>query len=197
MSEEKHMEREYKFAADHVDEQDFRYTMLEARPSRFSNFKHQDTFWQRGTHVVRHRIKGDGSMELTVKQRKSQESLVERSEVNLGLAPSATVSDVEVFLGGTGYKPLFTLKKDYIDLFIYDRDGYEMEAALYSVRREDDFSSTKKFLELEIKPIACKEPLLVLGYWRDWLTKQLMLEAPLNLSLFEFYSQQVHTNYKI
>jgi hypothetical protein len=191
------MEREYKFAADHVDEQEFRRLMMEARPTKFSNFKHQDTFWQRGTHVVRHRIKGDGSMELTVKKRKSQETLVERSEVNLGLSPSATVSDVEVFMSGTGYKPLFTLVKDYIDLFVYDRDGYEMESALYSVRRADDLATAKKFLELEIKPTSTKDPLVILGYWRDWATHQLALEAPLNLSLFEFYSQQVPTNYRI
>jgi hypothetical protein len=206
MDEKRHTELELKFAADHLDGLEFRQFMLKAGPSGFEHFQHDDIFWQRGANIVRHRVKGEGAGELTSKSRKSEDSLVDRVEINLRFSPKVTVADVETFLGATGYERLFTLRKSYVDVFDFEREGYKMEAALYTVGRVDEWgtSGDKSFLEFEIKPgddMDKETALEILSVWGGWATVNLDVGNPLNLSLFEQFSKlispSVGTNYKI
>ena len=190
----KHTELEYKFDAEHVDRKEFRRLMVDTNAVRFEHFKHDDVFWKRGEQVLRHRIKGPGAGELTVKKRTSEESLLERAEINLKFEPNVTIHDVKAFLLATGYEQLFGLHKSYVDVFDFERPGFKLEFALYTVGRVDDWgiSGVRSFLELEIKPgkeMGQEEAKLYLSYWASWARGLLDLEEPLNISLFEYYSK--------
>ena len=206
MDERRHTELEVKFDAEHVDWSWFREKMAGSNPCSFESFAHDDRFWKRGANVVRHRLKDEGAGELTVKQRKSGDSLLDRLEINLTFSSRVTNGDVEAFLAATGYERLFTLRKTMVDVFDFKRDKFKVEAALYSVGRQDLYgiSGERRFLELEIKPgpemnqDAAKK---MLGHWSAWAQKEFALDPPLNLSLFEYYSTlkspSVDTNYRI
>jgi len=206
MNEKRHTELEVKFAADHVDWSEFREKMAGSNPCSFESFAHDDVFYKRGDNIVRHRIKGDGAGEMTVKHRKSEDSLLDRVEINLRFSTKVTTEDVDAFLLATGYERLFTLRKVMVDVFDFRRDNFKIEAAMYDVARVDTYglSGQRRFLELEIKPgpdmsqDSAKE---MLGHWSNWAIYHLELSAPLNLSLFENYSKlvspSVTTNYRI
>lgn len=194
--EEKYTELEYKFAADHVTKGLFRAMMIDKNPLRFEHTEHDDVFWQRGDTIVRHRIKDVG--ELTLKERTRDDSIVDRMEINLKLAGSS--SDAQAFLKAAGFRQLFCLYKDYIDIFDFERSDFKIEVALYSVARlNDTYASFGKrtFLEIEIKPgrdMSKEMAKEVLGEWADWARAQFALGPPLNFSLFEYYSQLAPPN---
>lgn len=210
MNEKRHTELEVKFDASRVDLARFRSLMMETNPHSFECVQHDDVFWKRGANIVRHRQKGPGAGELTVKQRRSEDSLLDRLEINLRFSPKVEMGDVSAFLVATGYEQLFTLRKRHVDVFEFTRSSFAIEAALYYVGRVDEhgISGERAFLELEIKPGPDMDVALAkswLDTWSKWLQQHLDVGEPLNLSLFEYYSQlrspsvnpDVGTHYRI
>jgi hypothetical protein len=203
MNPARHTELEIKFAADDVGRLFFRKIMMEANPTSFEHFSHDDTFWQAGEQVVRHRVREGVRNELTSKTRRSADSTTARTEINLNFDDYTTVEDVESFLTATGYKRLFTLRKDYVDVFDFERADCDVEVVFYSVGRTDRSGGKRDFIEVEVHPhehtILNVAALDVLDYWSRWIQKSLNVSAPLNLSLFEHFSAQTlySTNFKI
>lgn len=198
----RHTETEVKFAADDVGCLGFRKLMMEANPTEFDHFQHDDTFWQCGDNVVRHRIRPGVRHELTSKTRRSLDSTTSRTEINLEFDDLTTEEDVEAFLSATGYKRLFTLRKDYVDLFVFERPEYDIEVVFYSVGRADLSGGKRDFIEVEIHSGNATSEATVaeaLDIWSRWVQRSLQVSAPLNISLFEHFSAQTlyTTNFKI
>ena len=202
----RHTETEVKFEADNVGRLTFRKLMMEANPTEFDHFQHNDTFWQCGEKVVRHRIREGVRHELTSKERRSSGSTTSRTEINLEFNEFTTEEDVESFLSATGYRKLFTLRKDYVDVFDFEREECDVEVVFYSVFRTDLSGGKKDFIEVEVHPHHDSNEIQVaevLDFWSRWIQRSLPVSAPLNLSLFEHFSAAgiLHTthstNYKI
>lgn len=202
MNPTRHTELEVKFAADDVGRAFFRKILMEVGPTDFEHFEHDDTFWQCGENVVRHRIRPGIRHELTSKTRRSSNSTTSRTEINLSFDEFTNEEDVESFLSATGYKRLFTLRKDYVDLFCFDRPDCDVEVVLYSVFRTDLSGGKRDFIEVEIHPHHDTSEIKTaetLEFWSRWIQRTLPVSAPLNISLFEHFSAQTvyATNYKI
>ncbi len=198
----RHTELEYKFNADHVPTQLFVSLMENSLPDdRRANLTFDDVYWKRGAMCVRHRLRNAG--ELTVKERRSQDSLRERLEINLHFDGGSTnQEDVEAFLAATGYERLFTLRKLMCHVFIFTFHSGEVEASIYEVGRVDNWgiSGVRRFIEVEVQGNGwtddeCAE---VLDYWKEWLQRRLGCAEPLNESLLEIYTAtSPSTNYRI
>lgn len=208
--DQRHTELEYKFEADHVHSGIFVPEMMGDRPNLYEQKKtFDDVYYKCGEHVVRHRHARGG--ELTVKERKSQDSIMDRVEVNLCFSPKTNQEDVEAFLKLTGYERMFAVRKHYVHIFEFHREDYEVEVCLYSVSRVDEWgeSNYRKFVEVEIKrnPGSDYEDYRIKGAlesWRKYLQSKFKLGEPLNESLLEIYSKletptnlALGTNYRI
>lgn len=202
-------ELEYKFNAEAVSSRTFCEEIMDERPTSYENRPtFDDNFYQRGDSVVRHRLARGG--ELTVKERKSEFSILDRVEVNLRFSEDTDQEDVEAFLKMTGYKKLFTLRKGYVHIFEFLRAAYEIEVCMYSVHLlrpewNNGGQYYKKFIEVEIKRTPGSDfdddqLKGVLKTWRQLLQGRFALGSPLNESLLETYTKLVAdtgTNYRI
>lgn len=190
-----HSEMEVKFRAQTLDFSAF-VAFVAKRGAAVRSYKRvegQDTYWQRGANVVRHRCDGNQkSSVLTVKGRKSTESIVDRHEVDLPLAQSVRSRDVVRFLEMTGWQPQFTIEKVS---YIFHVDGYHHAVclALYDVwppNQPEHDAGTERFLEIEVeKDSQCspEQAGRVLAEWTQAVRCELHLGEPLNESLYEMY----------
>jgi len=158
-----------------------------------------DTFYRRGDDVIRHRCDGGTREEqehfLTVKKRKSQDSLMDRKEIDLVLkAHGKEPILVEAFFELTGWQKEFQLHKNYVVLNV-EGIGYKACIAMYDVwggRRNPQ--DVKRFLEVEIERESSCTTEEAKAHLHDWLgriKKDLLPNAiPLNLSLYEYFSKE-------
>ena len=110
---DRHYELEFKFLADHVDPGAFKSWCMSLGPTRFNSAAFPDVYWRRGDNVVRHRLLWGGAGELTVKRRKSADSITDRQEIDLRFSPETTPQDVSAFLLAAGWALEFTLQKHF------------------------------------------------------------------------------------
>jgi adenylate cyclase class IV len=194
---DRYTELEYKFKADHVPVAHFVNVMQSSLPDGYENLTFDDVYWKRGAICVRHRLLKGG--ELTVKARKSQDSIKDRVEINLAFSPETTQEDVEAFLLATGYERLFTLRKLIAHVFHYG----DVEVAIYEVGRVDNWgiSGVRQFIEIEVKTrsFSKEEASGVLDIWKFWFQREFCLSEPINQSLLEIYTSlsSPSTNYRI
>lgn len=194
-----HSELEHKFAADHVSYDKFKSWAIKQGPFRYNSRSCPDIYYEQGDNTVRHRWSGGGG-ELTVKLRKSQESITDRVEVDLHLGGATSVNDVTAFLQASGWKRAFTLFKDQIHCFWYEVPEGTVSVAIYGVEKLDEATQrcvdARRFIEVEIEKdsqMSDEKAALLLSKWRRLLSRVFRLGPPLNVSLYEMYSGR---NYK-
>ncbi len=164
-----------------------------------------DQFWNVGGKVVRARFDRERLDEgvgicayapettcLTIKARKSANSLLDRHEVDL---PVGTISafTVSEFLEMLGAEYESALNKEYwVWIFTYPigETTATVCLALYDVCRFGDSSNKRRYLEIEIeKHSECSDEVgkAELQFWIGLLKRVFTLEDPVNVSLYELY----------
>lgn len=203
---DKHSEVESKFRAPDISPADLlAYIALETNPGeirleRYKQVNGQDVYYTNGDDVVRHRFDGKRrTSTLTVKKRKSADSIADRQEVDLPIKEDVPSGDVEAFLKLSGWKPLFAIDKmSYIAHLSCPKPEsftkrYEVCIALYDVMNLNEHEAEagwERFLEIEVeKDNDCthEEALAYLKVWSDKLRADFELAEPLNQSLLELY----------
>lgn len=202
---DKHSEVEAKFEADGLEVsqiQDFVDTEIHTLfAPKYEHVTGVDTFMKIGDKSVR--VRNDYSFThsrksacLTVKQRKSKDSMLDRKEVDLFLASQSSGTDAEALFRMLGAEVEFRLMKTY-HVWMIDDGKYVICLALYDVQRLTNDTSgnagrlaeeNHRFLEVEIeRHSTCTETegKAELTRWIDRLQKQFTLEAPVNYSLYE------------
>jgi hypothetical protein len=186
---DRHSELELKFFADHVDPEAFKAWCMATNPVRFNSAAFPDVYWRRGDNVVRHRLlKGPG--ELTVKRRKSVDSIGDRQEIDLTFAHSVMAEDVTAFLLAAGWEAEFTLQKHFSYPFWFKHGEASVVVSLYEVERQDT-RDTRRFLEVEVEKtsqVSAEVADRLLKLWSGVLTNEFDLADPLTESLYEMYS---------
>lgn len=194
----KHSEVEAKFRANHVTVPEiWKYLGdLSARwPSLvwiegFKAINGTDVYYRQGDSVMRHRYDSEAELStLTVKQRKSADSIADRHEIDLPMADEVEPNDVVAFLRMTGWKEEFSIYK--LSWIWHIRRGETLVTiALYDVI--PGAIARDRFLEIEVEKSNDHDPetsLNILNEWIPRLQEALKLEAPLNQSLYEMYRQ--------
>ncbi len=155
-----------------------------------------DRYYKQGNNYLRHRCDGKRKTSvLTVKLRKSTDSIQDRHEVDMPISTEVSAGDVTAFLEMTGWKLHFEIQKMS---YIFHLDGTNHQAciALYDVWSDDNMEPgdkvpVRRFLEVEIeKDSACTqgEANIYLQHWIKHLQVEFNLGTPLNSSLFELYA---------
>lgn len=198
MPTDNHSEIEYKFAADHVDYDDFVAWAIKQKPLKYESASFPDLYYEQDGNIVRHRWSG-GAGELTVKQRKSADSIADRVEIDLRFSAETSVNDVTVFLQASGWKRLFTLFKDGTHVFWFQVPGGIVSVAEYAVEKLDEETQRcvdhRKFIEIEVEKgssMSMDEAKTTLEKWRRLVSRTFNLTAPLNVSLYEMYSGRTY-----
>lgn len=179
---------------------------LRAYPDHYREVKGTDFFYRVGGKVVR--LRRDvlqhtapplmnpshadvESVCLTIKERKSQKSLLDRHEVDLFVEPE-NYGIVVGFLKMLGGKLEFRIEKRYwVWLFRYllpFGQTVEICLAMYDVSAKG--KPKRRFLEVEIEKHSTVSPKVArqqLQWWISTLKKEFSLEAPINASLQELY----------
>lgn len=193
-----HFEIELKYAADHVY-----WDVFEAQVGAYLRKKYKkaeikcrciggalDTFYSVQNVPVRFRRKEGGKDgELTIKARHAADSTVSRDEIDLFLSPPDKKS-VDAFLGKLGGKELFTLTKDYC-LFEVKTDKLDLDIVLYHAYND---KLSRHFIEVEVgkkSKISTEKAMVLVGKLGRDMAKMFKLQAPLNQSLFEIFSEAV------
>jgi len=196
-------ELEYKWDATGVPVDHFAAWAMNQSPFKYRRIKAPDYYWVQGENVIRHRH-DVGAGTLTVKGRKSSESITDRVEIDLQFGPSVKDKDVPAFLEATGWQMQLWLAKDAHIFWFSPKHAsspqFTSTVALYDVNLV--FTTTGKhlamlpaspmrFLEVEIEKTSSidgKRAQDALNLWRDMLTNEFKLVRPLNLSLYEIFS---------
>lgn len=198
----RYSELEIKLSADGLSPQKFIEFVLKsgAKVDSLQVLSGMDTFYRKGKEVVRHRCDGDGEKSvLTVKKRKSKESLVDRHEVDLPVAPGVPPEDVAAFLELAGWKEEYSIRKVYW-IFHIKEINHRSCVAMYDVWKTGGFknnskSSPKKyrFLEVEIErdsECSTRTGESLLSEWLSKINNDILPEAkPLNVSLYELFKK--------
>lgn len=188
-------ELEYKFEANHVERERFLKIMKDLAPDRFESPKVRDTYWKipksdRG-NVLRHREVENAYHELTVKERKSQDSLRERIEVNLNFLSQTTPKVVQEFLETSGYVKVVVLDKPECDVFVFKEVDCEVEVCLYTTGRaapDGTLWDVRQFLEVEVRDPETLQATDKLDTWKQFVQEVFHVGEPVNQSLFETYN---------
>lgn len=183
----RHRELEFKYRADHLSLTDFKEWAAFVGGDKVFTVIGRDVYWKKGKTVVRHRQDRKG--ELTIKQRTSQDSLVDRIEVDLALDPQTTPKDVSAFMEVAGYESTVSIMKTS-HIFEVDVGECSLIMALYSVKDDLKRASPAQFLEIEVSKesdITVSRAKSVLNKWQKMLEKRFTLKGPLNSSLYELY----------
>lgn len=157
-----------------------------------------DTYYELSGNVVRLRTDGSNRTSvLTVKVRKSKDSIADRHEVDLPLDPSVRSYDAIAFLELGGWKRLFSIEKTsfiwHLEPNLLGGGDHGVCIALYDVydtNQPEHDGGTDRFLEIEIeKNSRCTHERSVeaLAGWVKELQAALQLGEPLNQSLLEMY----------
>lgn len=192
-------EIETKYSADHVEVADFVLWAKSLQPFSKKKVEGYDAYYRQGKHVVRHRH-GKNYNCLTVKYRKSADSIKDRVEVDMFLEGSQ--EDATEWLKHTGFVKEFTIWKDAHIFHVTDEDHdgpAEISLVIYDIKPIDGIAferfsdQTQRFIEVEIEKsakISRSKALKILSRWDKQLQKKFKLEAPLNKSLYEFYGKR-------
>jgi hypothetical protein len=187
---DRHSELETKFAADHVSQTRFKEWCFNLGAFRYhSSPLRQDIYYRHGDNVVRHRL-ASGAGELTVKQRKSTTSIIDRVEVDLTFGSSVTTADVEAFLVASGWVPDLTLDTVFSHAFWFRHGGGTIVISLYEVQRTD-CTEPRRFIEVEIEKGSDISDTIahnLLNLWAGSIGSDLNLGDPEVESLYELYS---------
>lgn len=192
---DKFSEVEIKIDAEGLDPRDFMAFVVQCQDIHIEKVRiisGQDTFWRKGDDVVRARCDGPEKENiLTVKKRKSADSLVDRKEVDLVLKEGTDPDMVKAFFQMTGWQEEFTIYKDY-HFFNVQGPDYHACIAMYDVWKTPN--KKRRFLEVEIERDSKCSPAQAKKYLAIWLDKinhgLLMSATPLNLSLYEYFSKE-------
>jgi len=190
-----HSEIEAKFRADTVSLGDFLgFMAVHYGFKKYKVVSGTDVYHTRGEDVVRHRYDGEKALStLTVKKRKSAESIADRHEVDLPLRDDVQVRDVKAFLKLTGWEPLFSIEKTSYIAHV-QMGAHVACLALYDVwalNAPEHEQGSNRFLEVEIeKDSSCtpEEAERFLQQWIEEIRGEFNLGDPSNQSLFEIYS---------
>lgn len=186
---DRHSELELKFSAEEVEVDKFRTWCIGLNPVGYKTRAYPDHYYRNRDAVVRHRrLPGPG--ELTVKQRKSSRSIVDRLEINLGFAEATTHDDVTEFLHATGWVAEFILQKHFSHVFWFKHGEAEIAVSLYEVKRADT-GETRRFLEVEVErssDVTEEKARQLLSLWGGCAANEFELDEPMNDSLYEIYS---------
>lgn len=195
-----HSEVEAKFSADWVYTWDFKNFMgKEQLPcgARVSGFKHvfgTDRYYLLNGRPLRFRFGGD-KMELTYKERKSEESIQDRVEINLVLQPGTPPPSVDALLKALGAKECFEIWKSSAIYHVhgkYEGVDYAATVVLYDVYPKDSFAF-QRYLEVEVEATSDCSPeqgMKVLDAWVEAVKNRFTVKGPMNKSLYEIYSSQ-------
>lgn len=189
----KFSEIEYKWAADHVPIDQFNDWMFELAPPirlrRYNEVTGTDTYFCKGNQVIRQREDGNLPHCLTIKLRRSTESIANRVEVDMFVDEEPNVSSK--FLDLLGFKPeIAIIKTSYIHS-IHDSDVgvttviYDVDVVIGKQQKR------RRFIEIEIDKqdgLSVQKAMRVLGRWKKKMEKAFELGEPLNQSLFELYT---------
>lgn len=186
-------EIEVKFAAPDVEPKAFCKWAMQFDPQRYERTKGTDVYYQREDKILRHRYQHTNSLqELTVKQRKSIYSTVDRIEIDLHLDRNSP-EEVTQFLKLTGWSPIFTLHKDNHVFWINCAKDYTLVAAMYDVKLSTS-NEYRKYIELEVakgSKIGPPQAKFELKEWSKGLTSYLKIRnEPLNKSLYEIFIEE-------
>lgn len=197
--EGRYSERELKFDASHVSVEHFKRWAF-AWPSEESvTVAGTDDYYRHGVNVIRHRHSQRDNM-LTVKCRKTADSIQDRVEVDVRLHRESPVKDVRAFLAASGWEPVFSLYKTAEIAWIWSSGlpydivnrRFEFTVCFYEVTQIGTDKPPRRFLEVEFEkdnPYVPAETIdQLLQTWRATLTAEFGLGAPLSESLFEIYS---------
>ncbi len=192
---DRHSELEFKFLADHVDPGAFKSWCMSLGPTRFNSAAFPDVYWRRGDNVVRHRLLWGGAGELTVKRRKSADSITDRQEIDLRFSPETTPQDVSAFLLAAGWALEFTLQKHFSYPFWFKHGDASIVVSLYEVARQP-FKS-RRFLEVEVEKesnVSDQVARNLLTLWSSYAAREFDLGDPCALSIYEMYSGRPYPN---
>lgn len=193
----KFSEVELKLEADNIVDDDLLQWAMARHPVRYFSGGCPDVYYSNKGATVRHRW-STGAGELTVKRRKSNTSTTDREEIDLKFDASCDLLDVQTFLAATGWKRVLTIFKNSVHVFFFELPGGgELSLSLYSVEKLNEKTQKRagltRWLELEVEKgskydlVQCKK---ILNSWLDDLKKAFRLGKPVNLSLFEIYTNK-------
>lgn len=193
-----HLEVEIKIEAEGLDLAEFKRFCIDKGAKSYIFVQGCDYFYVQGENVIRHRVKEDGSSELTVKKRKSKVSTQERAEIDIPLPDSVKTKDVAAFLKLAGFEYTFTLFKK-ANIFHVNKSGHEFSLVVYTVYSLDGNgmpnNDAKTFLEVEIAKDATttlENAKRLLREWKQEIQQHFNFDKePINMSLYEMYSQDL------
>jgi hypothetical protein len=186
---DKHSELELKYEACHVTEMAFQLWCVQHHPVAYQATSFPDHYYRRGTSVVRHRMSG-GAGELTTKQRKSEDSVTDRIEIDLKFSHDTTENDVKAFIKATGWQHEVSLHKHFSHVYWFKHAAAKLALSLYEVE-EVPAGRISRMLEIEIEKdsnITDVEANALLKMWSSVLTEDFDLGMPLDRSLYEIYT---------
>lgn len=194
---DRHSEVEVKFSADKVTNEAYHklvhdFELTRCAVKKYVAVRGTDTFYKIHDSVLRYRTDG-GPGCLTYKARKSDESIVDRVEIDLPFSDEVQPRDVHKTMQYLKAKKLFSIEKLSL---IYHTEGivknqeYEATLALYDVMAEGQ--PNRRFLEVEVErhnKISPDDAKLALVAWRRVIQKELDVGPLMNEGLFQIYSQ--------
>ncbi len=203
---DRYAEIEYKWDADqaNIHAPDFNRVCMAWGPSKYTSTTVPDVYYQQGKNVVRHRWRGPGAGELTVKQRKGRDQIVDRVEVDLFFADDMRLTDVQEFLRVSGFKRTLSLFKDCCHVFWFHENGVEIVVAYYGVEKLDEKKRTRSglrhFIEVEVSKDSRLTDVQAMALLDRWKAKMqasfLSLGNPIKFSLYELYTGNKYTTEK-
>lgn len=194
---DRHSEIEIKFKADDVSLHAYHRLVRGMDIRNFKVIRGTDTFYTFPDRpgFLRFR-RGEGWRGLTYKERKSEESIVDRVEIDVEVGESVTDRDVDALAKALGGSKEFSITKEsHIYRVASEIGGVEHEAtlALYDVFVGDKVDA--RFLEVEIeRDNKCKpeEARKVLDKWASLIKNEVLVDGgPINKSLYEIYREKV------
>lgn len=198
-----HSEVEVKFVVEnpsHVTLREFRELVESqtlATVDRFKEVVGKDVYFVNAAgQPIRYREgDSDREAELTYKERKSADSILDRVEINIPLKKGAETA-VSAFLGALGARRAFEINKISHIWHVHGKHKdttYQATVVLYDVDSEFPINSWgfDRFVEVEIEadsecsPDEAKE---LLDLWTKLVQTRLYVKGPVNQSLYEIYS---------
>ena len=185
-------ELEVKLAADKVDPNKFKNFIQGMEVERFLRVTGPDSYHERDGDVVRYRYDPkEKRSEITVKKRRTENSIRDRLEINLLLDPKMQPKDVDAFLENIGFKKCFTVVKEANIYWVKLTPNLTASFVLYTTWLDDKPKETKSFIEIECESESNVTTETAKRHLRTWtlaLQDRFNLGEPLNESLYEIYS---------
>jgi adenylate cyclase class IV len=190
----KHTELEIKLDASDITEEQFLPWAFAKGPTQFLSVSGPDCFYRQGENIVRVRIPPDGPIQLTVKKRRSQQSIKDRLEVELEVRKNSSLEDVDVFLTSLGFeKDLYLEKQAHIFWF---KSGKQDVVVSYYIAKCNN--EARAFIECEVSKgseVTLDTGKRYLKKWTDDINESFSKDLqPLNQSLYEFFKDRSQGN---